>query len=345
MIPLGLVFTQRCNARCRHCAVLEFAPQDMPLEDAFRYIDQAAALSKKEGDPFSIGFSGGEPFLRYPDLVAAIRYAKEKGAAQVSCTTNGFWGKDAAMARQWATELRTSGLVYMSFSLDDFHQEYIPLDSVLTAFTACREAGLRLVIKCVVTRRTRRLPEVLRDPCNRNLLLTNYTTVQEIAYVPAGKVANRIPKDEWLTQEGIPQEPCPGMGLLAILPNGTTYPCCGLGWTQQLVMGNALAEPIADLLRRTRNGALFAILRDEGPAFFVPYFAEAGCPLPQEGYVNSCHLCMITLGHPEIERILPTALADWKIKQVEKCLGGLWKPDDVDYTELRALAGAERQDV
>ncbi|MFQ6015437.1 MAG: hypothetical protein ACE5NP_08345 [Anaerolineae bacterium] len=51
------------------------------------------------------------------------------------------------------------------------------------------------------------------------------------------------------------------------------------------------------------------------------------------------------MSHPEIERILPTALADWKIKQVEKCLGGFWKPDDVDYTELRALAGAEGRDV
>lgn len=345
MIHLALMFTQRCNARCRHCGVRDFMHQgqDMPLGDVFRYVDELAALSTKEEDTFSVYFSGGEPFLRYPDLLAAVRYAKEKGAVQVSCVTNGFWGKDPVVAQQWATGLENSGMHHVSFSLDDFHQEYIPLDWVLAAITACREARLRFAIKCVATRRTRRLPEALGDL--GNLLLETVVPVQEMACVPEGSAANRIPKDEWLLQEGIPQGPCPGMGPLAILPNGTTYPCCNLGWTQQLVVGNALEEAIADLMRKIRNKALFAALRDKGPAFFVPYFAEAGCPLPQEGYVNACHLCMTVLGHPKIERILPIALADWKIEQAEKHLGGLWKPDKADYTGLRALAGAERGDV
>lgn len=344
LISLGLLFTERCNARCRHCGVRDFMHegQDMPLEDVFRYADEVAALSTKE-DPFTICLTGGEPFLRYPDLLAVTRYAKEKGAVQVSCVTNGFWGQDPAVARRWATELSDSGMDHVCFSLDDFHQEHIPLDSVLAALTACREARLRFDIKCAVTRHTRRLHQVLGDL--GNLLLDINVIIQEMPCVPEGRVASRIARDELLLQEGIPQGPCPGLGLLTILPDGTTFPCCGVGWTQRLVVGNALAELIADLRRKIRNKALFAALRDRGPAFFVPYFAEAGCPLPQEGYVNSCHLCMTVLDHPESERILPIALADWKIEQVEKRLGGLWKPDKADYTELRALAGAERGDV
>jgi len=98
--------------------------------------------------------------------------------------------------------------------------------------------------------------------------------------------------------------------MLAILPDGTTFPCCGSGWTQQLVVGNALVEPIADLMHKVMDGALFAALRDKGPAFFVPYFTQAGSPLPQEQYVNRCHLCMTVLDHPQSERILQLALAD-----------------------------------
>jgi hypothetical protein len=314
--------------------------QDMPLGDISRYIDEFADLSKKEGQ-FAISFTGGEPFLRYPDLLAAIRYAKEKGASQVSCVTNGFWGKDAATAQEWATELSNAGLHHICFSIDDFHQEYIPLSCVLTALKACRKAELRFGVKCVVTNHTRRVQQVLGDL--GNLLLDTVVTIQEIACVPWGSAANRIPKDEWLVQDGIPQGPCPGIPMASILPDGMTFPCCGDGWTQRLVVGNARVESITELMRQARNRALFAALRYNGPGFFVPYFTEAGYPLPQEGYINHCHLCKVILEHPESERVLRAALTDWKIKHVEKCLGGLWKPDDAYCTKLRAFAGAERE--
>lgn len=165
LIHLALMLTERCNARCRHCGVHDWMPelQDMPLRDIFRYIDELAALARREKEPFKISISGGEPFLRYPDLLALARFAKEKGADLVSCVTNGFWGEDTAMARQWAAELSKSGLDIICFSLDDFHQDYIPLDWGLAALAACREVGLRFAIKCTVTRRTRRLPQVLGD--------------------------------------------------------------------------------------------------------------------------------------------------------------------------------------
>lgn len=322
LLNLCLMLTERCNAHCRHCGTRDFMSegQDMPLKDAFRYIDELAALSAEEG-PFAIRLSGGEPFLRYPDLLAVARYSKEKGAAEVSCVTNGFWGKDPATALQWATELSDSGMGHISFSLDDFHQEYIPMDSVMAALTACRKAKLPLAIKCTVTRRTRRLPAVLGDL--GNLLLGASIMVQEIPCIPVGKVPDHIPEDQLLLQEGIPQEPCPWMGITTILPDGTTFACCSVGWTPWLAVGSALADPVAKLMRRIRNEPLFAILRDKGPGFFVPYFAEAGFSIPQGGYVNICHFCATILGYPGVERILPTALADWKVEQVEKAAASM----------------------
>ena len=336
------MFTERCNARCRHCSVPRFMheEQDMPVADAFRYIEQFAALPRKENS-FTIALTGGEAFLRYPDLLAVTRYAKKKGAAHVTCVTNGFWGKDRAMARYWATELHNSGMDRLCFSLGDFHQEYILLDSVLSAFAVCREVGLRLAIKCVVTRHTHRLPQVLGNL--GNLLLDAEVIIQEIACVPEGRAAKEIPQSELLLQEGIPQEPCPGLVSLTILPDGTTFPCCGGGWTERLVVGNARTEPMADLMNRARNKPLFAALQDKGPLFFVPYFAQAGFPLPQEGYVNSCHLCMAIMDHPKLERILPSALRDWKIERVQKSLGGLWKPDKAEHRQLRILTGEKHK--
>ncbi len=308
MIYLSLLFTLRCNARCRHCSIDSFGEKvrDMSVKAALRYIDEVADLSA-EGDSLSVYLSGGEPFLRYQDLLTVVRHGKERGA-EISCVTNGFWGKEEAVARQWAAELRTAGMTQVCFSLDDFHQEYIPLKSVLGALTACRQEGLCFAIKSAVTRNTHRLPQILGEL--GNLLLDSYVPIQELAYVPRVKTGDRIKKDEWLLQEGLPRDPCPEIGILAVLPNGVVFPCCGSGWTRQLVVGNALVEPIVDLMHKINDTALFASLRDKGPAFFVPYFTQAGCPLPQEQYVNRCHLCMTILDHPLSEKILQLALAD-----------------------------------
>lgn len=309
MIYLALMFTQRCNARCRHCALGIFAKDvlDMPLTNARRYIDETATLSNK-ADSFSVYLSGGEPFLRYQDLLAVVCHAKDKGADQVACVTNGFWGEDVARARRWARELRKAGVAELCFSLDDFHQEYIPLKSVLGALTACREEELCFAIKCTVTHSTRRLPQILSDL--GSLLLDASVPIQELAYVPRRQSGDKIPEDEWLVQEGLPYEACPELKVVAILPNGTTFPCCGSGWTQRLIVGNAVVEPIADLMHKIRDGALFGLLRDKGPACLVPYFTEAGFPLPRPSYVNRCHLCRTVLDHPQSGRIIQLSLAD-----------------------------------
>lgn len=281
--------------------------EDMPLVDAFRYVDEIADLSASR-EEFSIYVSGGEPFLRFHDLLAVVLHAKKRGATQVSCVTNGFWGSEPATARQHITELRDSGLSQICFSLDDFHQEYIPLESVLAALAACREVELGFAIKSTVTRGTRRLPKILSEL--GNLLLDIYVPIQEIAYVPQLNTGDKIPNDEWLVQEQMPSEPCPELRVLAVLPDGTTYPCCGSGWTQRLIVGNASVEPIVDLMHKVRDGALFTLLREKGPARFMPYFTRAGCPVPRLLYVNRCHLCRTVLDHPQSERIIQLALAD-----------------------------------
>jgi len=276
----------------------------MPVAAALKYIDEIAALSG-EANSFSVYLSGGEPFLRYQDLLTVVSHSKDKGANQISCVTNGFWGEELAIARQHVTELRKAGITQICFSLDDFHQKYIPMKSVLGALKACRQEGLCFAIKSTVTRSTRRLPQILGELSD--LLLDTYVPVQELAYVPQAEMGDKIPKDEWFLQEGIPREPCPEIGILAILPNGVAFPCCGSGWTRQLVVGNALVEPVVSLMHKINHGALFASLRDKGPAFLVPYFTRAGCPLPQERYVNRCHLCMTILQHPMIDKVLQLA--------------------------------------
>lgn len=320
---LGLMFTERCNASCRHCLLRGndyVGSRDMSLEHAFNFIDQMAALSKAAGKLFAVCFTGGEVFLRYDDLVKAVSHAQEKGATKVSCLTNGFWGKDKANAVRWLTRLRDAGLASLTFSIDDFHQEYIPLHDVLNAFEAAQVSGLNLAVKCAVTRETRRLPEVIKDL--GDLLLNATITFQEIACVPDGRAEKTISADEWLVQV-MPQYRCLVPVMLYIMPDGTTFPCCGSGLNRWLRLGNALEVPLVELMEMRATSAVFNAVCDVGPAFFVSYFRDAGYTLPQEGYVSLCHLCKTVLTHSGAEQVLEKALADWRVIRVKKSMVGL----------------------
>jgi hypothetical protein len=323
MYKITLMFTERCNIACRHCCVSEndFFDQerDMPLSEVFHYIDQMAQLVAQYREQYTISFSGGEAFIRFPDLLEAVRYAKKNGAYHLSCMTNGFWGKDPVLAQEWANELNAAGLNLIGFSIDDFHQQFVPLDSLRNAFQACRNLGMEVTIKSVVTRKTRRLPAILGEL--GDLLLNYNVVVQEIACIPEGRASHTIGSDEWLYQKGIPEEPCMAGIMLAIFPDGSTFPCCGTGWNRWLILGNAHVEPIAELFQRAESKSLCVLLREKGPKYFVSFFQQAGHPLPSEGYANSCHLCGMILNHPQANSVVPQAILEWKTRRVQSVLG------------------------
>jgi MoaA/NifB/PqqE/SkfB family radical SAM enzyme len=310
---LTLLITESCNISCRHCLLgdrdLLHSKKNMSFEDAANYIDQMAEISAAENASFHVRFTGGEPLLRYPEILEFIRYARQKGAKEIGSMSNGFWGKDLNHARQLVLELKKVGLSSLCFSFDDFHQEYMPVSTVRNAIQACRDNSLDYQIKCVVTQKTRRLPEVLSDL--GDLLLNQAVVVQEIPCYPEGS-ASAIPPEDLFYQEGIPGQPCPSGLMLAVLPDGTTFPCCGACWNHRLVMGNAKNEALRGLFDKMRHGSLMRILREKGPSFFVPFYEKCGHPLPEHRYVSYCDLCKAVLTHPCFEEIEPLVSDAWR---------------------------------
>ncbi|ATW26811.1 radical SAM protein [Candidatus Formimonas warabiya] len=324
-ISLTLLVTEKCNIPCRHCLLghkdLMKSGKDMPLKDAISYVNQMAEISAAEKMGFFVRFSGGEPLLRYPEILEVIRYARQKGAREIGSMSNGFWGKDFESARRLAGELKEAGLSSLCFSFDDFHQEHIPISTVRKAIQACCETGLSYQIKCVVTKKTRRLPDVLADL--GDLLLNRSVVVQEIPCYPEGSASTMLSPGDLFYESGIPGQPCPTGLMLAVLPDGTTFPCCGACWTHRLVMGNAKKEGLRALFEKMRHGSLMHMLREKGPSFFVPYYEQAGHQLPREGYVSYCDLCRMVLTHPAFEKVEPLAAQVWRKERVKKMFGNL----------------------
>lgn len=82
-----LNLTQRCNLKCRYCFVKQ-QPKDMTLEVAKDSVDWLIK-NCKEGQKPSINFFGGEPLLKYDDIIVPL--VEEYGDKVTwSITTNGL---------------------------------------------------------------------------------------------------------------------------------------------------------------------------------------------------------------------------------------------------------------
>lgn len=327
---LVLMITERCNIRCKHCLFgereLMNQGKDMPLDDIKSYIDQMSQIAAGEKKNFTVDFSGGEPILCFSELLDAVRYARTQGASSVTSMTNGFWGADKVRAKEIVIALKEAGLDALCFSIDDFHQEYVPLSSILTALNLCREHSLVTSIKSTVTKKTRRLADVLSDL--GDLLLNRPLIVEEIPCYPQGRAVKRIPPADLFYEKGIPHEQCPAGLMLAVLPDGTVYPCCGACWSAALSIGNARKTAIEELFYKAKNDSVLNILREKGPAHLLPYFKQSGYSLPEEGYVGYCDLCQVVLNHPAFSEVSPLAIKDWRKERVKKVMADLLSEDE-----------------
>lgn len=145
-----LAITRKCPMRCEHCFEWDNLNQkeSFTKEDLFRVVD----LYRKEG-VLQIHFSGGEPMVRFKDLVELIGYASPGIACWV--LTSGF-NFTAANARK----LKRAGCKGVVVSIDHYLPEMHNLfrgrpdafAGAVQAVAAAREAGLVTAISVCATR-------------------------------------------------------------------------------------------------------------------------------------------------------------------------------------------------
>ncbi len=144
--------TAGCNLRCIHCRRITVAdqltPQDLTTAEAYRLIDQIAAVGK----PVFV-LSGGEPLFR-PDIFDIARHATDAGLP-VALATNGTL-IDAAVAER----IKASGVKRVSISFDGqdaaTHDAFRGLsgafDAAIRGMKALQAAGLPVQINTTVAK-------------------------------------------------------------------------------------------------------------------------------------------------------------------------------------------------
>jgi MoaA/NifB/PqqE/SkfB family radical SAM enzyme len=101
----------------------------MKQEDAERYLTELTNTNPLH----SITVHGGEPFLYFKHLKHIVKAAKDLDIPRRGVITNSYWAKTKGIAGKKLQELNEAGLTQITFSVDAFHQEFIPLENVINA--------------------------------------------------------------------------------------------------------------------------------------------------------------------------------------------------------------------
>ena len=137
---LEFLITLACTGRCKHCSEGEHTGSGCHIDG-----DTAAKAVRELCGGFeitSIMTFGGEPLL-YPDAVCKIHSAaRDMGIPKRQLITNGFFSKETDKIRNVAKDIAVSGVNAVLLSVDAFHQETIPLDTVRLFAEAVKAQGV-----------------------------------------------------------------------------------------------------------------------------------------------------------------------------------------------------------
>lgn len=125
---IEFVVTYACTGRCKHCSEGDhmLCGEHINPEIAADAVGKIAA----EYDIKTVMTFGGEPLL-YTDAVYAIMsVAKELNIPKRQVITNGFFSNNAHRMAEVAEGLAECGVNDLLLSVDAFHQETIPIDTV-----------------------------------------------------------------------------------------------------------------------------------------------------------------------------------------------------------------------
>ena len=134
----GLMLSYKCPAACRHCmyACAPSWPGDwITVEQLERCLPQLANVI--EPSPYGaqylslnhgLHFSGGEPFLNFKLLLAAVEIAGTLKTPSTFVETNCYWCKSDELTFDWLFALREKGLKGILISVNPFYAEYVPFE-------------------------------------------------------------------------------------------------------------------------------------------------------------------------------------------------------------------------
>jgi MoaA/NifB/PqqE/SkfB family radical SAM enzyme len=305
-IDIALTLTYRCPLRCRIC-LIEAGPdrkKDMPLSDVVNYLDQLQHLDIRK-----VALTGGEPFTVYDLLLESLKHATTCGLT-TSTGTSAYWAKTKEKAHELLKPLWENGLSSISFSADEWHQEFVPLEYVKNGIEAAREIGLeKVIIQTTVTPQGERMKTTLSKLRSLGCDLKGVFLVETPATI-SGRAATVDPSQFLYFFEAEELAvPCRFIGtIVAIMPDGWMYPCCN-AYPIGLKLGNARCNSLQEIIKAMISNPLVNVISSQGLHELARIVEDHKIPYTfKTKYAGICHLCHDLLKDEPLAREVYAAL-------------------------------------
>ena len=296
----GLLVTDWCPARCRHCYV-SAGPERSDWMSVDAAAGHLAALARLGVSAEGVHLGGGEPFGDFDRLLAIVAAGREAGLEGIGYVeTNAFWATTQDLVRRRLGACRQAGMMRVSISADPYHQEFVPPDRVRLLYSVAREVlgpgGVR-------ARRWKWVQQprdvaAMAEPERLALFAEFLGRYRERM---TGRAARHLaPLAARTPLADLPDDGCREALLesrhVHVDPQGWVYP----GTCSGLVVGRATPDvPLDAVLSawRLENSAVVAELVSGGPKRLVQQAAAHGFRPDAQGYAGKCHLCWSVRSH------------------------------------------------
>ena len=289
---LTFLISYKCTNECKHCAIPGSPNQDsslMELDDVRRYLEDVTANYIVD----EVGFFGGEPLLHFDLLISLIKEVKKYGISKIGLPTNGFWGKNALTAKNYALKLKEAGLNTICFSVDMFHQEFVPFDVVKQAISAAHDVGIEIIYSITqnlgpgntnnhFNEQNKELTEVISKEFEFCQVINSEIQVK-------GRAVNNL--TDYFSMDTIPSDKCLifKAPMFMIDPNGWVFhQLC-----QGICIGNAKEKSLSEILNEfnyRKHPIIGKVIAKGGPQNLLEIAIEKGYK-QEQGYADKCHLC------------------------------------------------------
>ncbi|MFX1568223.1 MAG: radical SAM protein [Promethearchaeota archaeon] len=289
---LTFLISYKCTNECKHCAIPGSPNQDnklMELQDVKKYLEEVTQNYIVD----EVGFFGGEPLLHFDLLISFIKEVKRYGIPIIGLPTNGFWGKNDSTAKHYTQKLKEAGLNTIGFSVDTFHQEFVPLEVVKRAMKAAYEAGIETIYSITQNLGLSNINNSINEQnekfaCSISKELEFCQIINSELQVK-GRAVNNL--TDYFSMDAIPSERCLifKVPMFMVDPNGWVFHqlCNGI------CIGNAKDKSLSEILREfnyRKHPIIGKLVTKGGPQNLLEIAIEKGYK-PRKGYADKCHLC------------------------------------------------------
>jgi hypothetical protein len=308
----------------------------MTAADACKYIDQGSELE----DIYLVGFTGGEGFIFKNVMKEAMLYAARTYGLPSIVGSNSSFATSEEKAMRILERYRGIGLRRLQLSVDDFHQEWVPLERVRNAVKAAISLEIKVTLVSIVTEKTKKAIDYLREI---GVEEGPFVQMTEAPCTPTGFGAERVPREDFKTFDGIPSEWCSLLRVINILPDGSVQLCCGAPFSLDVLKaGNANYEHLSTIIARAKDDPFFnALSAGNGVHYLVEMLDELGLDhhLRPGTYKSSCDACQDLVRKPEVVKALRQLLE----KRKEEMLIARFVERDLPVLVLDELVNRPQQ--